>query len=428
MSGCRNDRELEQFLRGEGPPDVAEHLAACARCRQALLEIAMQRKAVNSLLLTLARERDCLEYEEISACLESSPTPKDSLIAWLHLTGCPYCQEELTALQAGRMASRNLPYVVLRPAVPTPWPKRLAAWKEILRPHPMRWATAGALLVMLAFGFHRLSLKPESSSERMAYNPPPPSQMTPAKPSPVRLPGVRKPARTHSRPGRPVRIALLKDGKGTVALRQGGKLEWPARMPPLPPSLIRLVARKMRHGSVQTDRPIQVALGTSLQDTVRGPEATLKLREPVKTAVLSPRPRLEWDPLKQGGIYQVKVSNQQGKIIWTGTTSRNAIHVDTRLAGGGLYVWEVAADDGERIYLSRPAPFWVVAESKRRRLQGLSKRFKGWHLVLGTLYESEGLYREAQREFQALKRLNPRSSLADRVLRGIEKKYQGTEG
>ncbi|MCC6446440.1 MAG: hypothetical protein IT210_23685 [Armatimonadetes bacterium] len=479
MAGCFDKEAWIGLLRGEGLPLAGEHLAACPSCRKSFLETAVERGAVDRLLQTLACERDCLDYMELSGCLDGSPAFPEALIAWLHVNRCGFCQEEIASLAAGRRAALSLPKVALAPAQDASWLGRLSGWRESFRwERPVRWAAAAGLLLALGWGWRQLAAVPESRLHVATVNipdrvnrdhapeqansgsassggrhqapqnaagghkkddnrlaapltpyarPPGGAKAAPDRPRKVRL-QLASPIRSRRspEPERPLALASLKDGAGRVRLYPGGQVKLSGKAPGLPASLAAMVRQKIKSGSLDRDRPLRVAMASPLPDTLRSRTEAIRLKEPVGTAVLSDRPRLAWEGPEEGILCRVAVYDEDGSPVWEGNATNRAVQVDRPLPGGRLYHWEVSADNGDMILSSAPARFRVLEASRRRQVESLARRYRGWHLARGTLYESEGLYREALAEFRELSRLNPRSAPARRMLEGVEHKAKGT--
>ena len=95
------------------------------------------------------------------------------------------------------------------------------------------------------------------------------------------------------------------------------------------------------------------------------------------------------------------------------------------LERGRTYSWQVTAiKDGERIKSpTTPAPearFIVLNASEAAELKKAKKKYYNSHLLLGVLYARAGLLDDAEWEFQALARANPKSAEAKNFLRNIE--------
>src|SRR5262249_16558203 len=112
---------------------------------------------------------------------------------------------------------------------------------------------------------------------------------------------------------------------------------------------------------------------------------------------------------------EVAVSPQLSNTVWIVTRS---------LERGRTYSWQVTARAGDKEVSSpvKPAPearFMTLDRAKANELANAKSAAAGSHLTLGVLYAQAGLLDDAERELQALLRANPKSTLAQRLLRSV---------
>jgi hypothetical protein len=153
---------------------------------------------------------------------------------------------------------------------------------------------------------------------------------------------------------------------------------------------------------------------------------SFKLLSPVGVVVPENRPVFKWEPLAGATAYRVEISDSPSRAPMS--SEQLSPHVTQwtpveALHRGKIYSWVViaTANGGEIVSppVSMPeAKFKVLKDVKAREL----KRLKGAnsHLALGVFYALEGMAVEAEREIQILIDNNPRSSIAQRLLRIIE--------
>jgi hypothetical protein len=153
------------------------------------------------------------------------------------------------------------------------------------------------------------------------------------------------------------------------------------------------------------------------------PGVAFSLTGPVGKVVGSTRPQFSWKPLKDADSYVVKIFDAKFKSIAESPPLRSTNWVPpVQLAHGSAYRWQVTAiKDGEEVVSPvRPAPdarFKVIDAAAANEIAA-AKRIKS-HLVLGITYANAGLIDEAEREFQALAKQNPRSEVVKGLLRKV---------
>jgi hypothetical protein len=83
----------------------------------------------------------------------------------------------------------------------------------------------------------------------------------------------------------------------------------------------------------------------------------------------------------------------------------------------------LAVNNGEEVVSPLPtapdAQFKVLEEAQAEELKQARQSHPRSHLLLGALYARAGLFDDAEREFRALVQKNPRSRLAQKLLRDV---------
>jgi len=97
----------------------------------------------------------------------------------------------------------------------------------------------------------------------------------------------------------------------------------------------------------------------------------------------------------------------------------------TTLPRGKVYAWQVkATKDGQEITWPRPpapqAKFRVIDQAKANELARAKRAYGSSHLTLGLLYADAGLLKEAEQELRLVRRANPNSELATKLLREVQ--------
>jgi hypothetical protein len=148
---------------------------------------------------------------------------------------------------------------------------------------------------------------------------------------------------------------------------------------------------------------------------------------PVGKVVFTDRPTLRWGRLDGASSYVVNVYDRNyTKVAVSQPQSSTQWTVNLPLERGRIYTWSVTAiKNGEEIISPvTPAPeakFIILDETKAAELDRAKQSDAGSHLTLGTLYARAGLLDEAEREFKALLNDNPKSAVARRLLRSVQR-------
>ena len=149
------------------------------------------------------------------------------------------------------------------------------------------------------------------------------------------------------------------------------------------------------------------------------------LLSPVGKVVETVGPTFRWEPLAGASSYVVTVTDDRlNEVAESGPLTKTEWRLRTPLARGGVYSWQVTAlKDGQTITSPvMPAPqakFMILDRARSeelRRVRGAAPRY---HLGLGVLYARAGLLDEAEREFLALMKSNPRSDVARKLLQSV---------
>ena len=140
-SACPSPQMLSALADHQLTPDEAlavhTHLAACARCREELLDWLAVEEAIEAA--------DCPSPEILVAYAENALADTERIGATAHLAVCARCRTEIESIRA--MAEAE-PSVVIASA--PSWRERIAAFARALsRPGPvLSAATAAALLII----------------------------------------------------------------------------------------------------------------------------------------------------------------------------------------------------------------------------------------------------------------------------------------
>jgi hypothetical protein len=115
-------------------------------------------------------------------------------------------------------------------------------------------------------------------------------------------------------------------------------------------------------------------------------------------------------------LNQVIISPQLTDTSWTAPQS---------LKRGGIYSWEVTAIKGGEEFSSPrlpapPAKFRILDETLANEIDQARSAYASSHLTLALVYTKAGLLDEAEQEFRALQKANPKSVISLRLLTKIK--------
>ena len=144
---------------------------------------------------------------------------------------------------------------------------------------------------------------------------------------------------------------------------------------------------------------------------------------PIGTVIQTATPTFKWHPLSGAVSYIVSIYDSNYNKVATSRELKT-----TQWAVGGplepdrVYSWQVAATrEGEEITTpASPAPeakFKVLDQTRANELKRLRQKYPNSHLLLGILYKQSGLLDDAERELILLAARNPKSKVAQKLLR-----------
>lgn len=219
------------------------------------------------------------------------------------------------------------------------------------------------------------------------------------------------------------------DGRDTVTVNRGGRI---TGLDDVPSSTRRAIADTVV--AQQIGRPDILNSLAEESAPLRGPDRSpsFKLVSPGRAVLVGDRPKFKWGKLAGATSYQVYVGDLNGpEAANSGQLSADQTEwsVPKPLPRGQVYSWAVIAVlDGKQIVSPGPASserkFQILPGDSFKQLAQLKRTHS--HLALGVFYAEIGLLPEAEREFQALAKINPQSQLAKKLLRSIRLLRQST--
>ena len=217
-------------------------------------------------------------------------------------------------------------------------------------------------------------------------------------------------------------VAQLTDGDRVLALDQEGKL---SGADDLPPAYKNLITKALSSQRIERSSQLQglTRPPSSLMSTDNQKEL-FSVIEPVGNVLLTNRTTFRWSALNGATGYVVEVYDEQFKPVASSPKLTNPSWTTT-LPRGHVYSWQVkATKDGQELTSPRPpapqAKFRVLDQAKANELARAQRAYPSSHLTLALLYADSGLLKEAEQELRLVRKANPNSDLATKLLRQIQ--------
>jgi hypothetical protein len=430
--------------------EIARHLADCSQCH-GLLVSSLQEQGFETPRFTLAPEfwlrHEHIDYDQLVSLAENrlDASERESIDA--HLKICSVCDEDVRSFLAFR---KQIDKELASPIIvehSTQEKKLGFAWWRGLAWNPAYAAAVlliGIALVIGVVAFLRrraanLEAKqtppPREAISPVEKPPTPENQAVAVQPTPAPVPSEQLPRPSpnppltvkNREPLKPIEnagaVAVLNDELGAVTVDKGGNVTGLDEIPQ---------NTRQQIGEALAAQNIKVpGIGTELAGApinLRGPGEgpTFRLLSPERTVLVSDRPTFEWQRLAGATSYRVLVGDLKGHTVATSEllpSNQTKWTALTPLKRGEIYSWEVEATaDGRKIHApgttETEMKFKVLSESSVRELEQLQKVRS--HLALGVFYANEGMFAEAEHEFQILVRDNPRVPVLKKLLMQIQ--------
>ena len=417
-------KQVEDYSRNNLPATellaVSDHLEGCNFCRHrveaglsgdsaffALHDETFSEDGLSSAHLTAEQTA---EYVDKNLSGEALQVVTD------HLGNCEQCAlavEDLRAFRNEIAPSLDREY---RPASTVPastessWRERFVSVFRI-SPVPAFGGAALAVILLVFVAWVVWRMPKEQRREEVVVVPSPSLQPTSApvpsvQPEPV-----------------PV-VAQLNDGAGVVSVDQQGKLSGADNLPPGYQDLLKkaLTGQRIEKSSQLQGltRPSSALMGSGDQ------AGEFSVLEPGGNVLMSDRPTFRWTKMEGASGYVVEVYDDQFKLVSSSPEITSLSWTTAQaLLRGRVYSWQVKAiKDGQQTTSPRPpapqAKFRVLDQAKANELMRAKRAYGSSHLMLGLLYADAGLLREAEAELRLLRRANPDSEIAQKLLRQIQ--------
>jgi tetratricopeptide (TPR) repeat protein len=404
---------------------VCDHLESCSQCREKLVGLHQPDSLFNSFLSefqTAAYEpTPHLLPEEVIAYVDSQLDDVDHETLDSHLMYCSPCNADIQDLRLFKAS-------LLRPPLQTQpsekksdfWGKTLLFWRQSAWGLTLQ-ATALATLVFFLITTlilrgrvadlnGRLGELQEANNalqQELETIPELQSQLAQLE---------RNQSGTYNDA---LDTEPLNDNQSQIAIRQGALTGLAA----LSPQNKQLIEETLHQQRVSTRTLPEELIPTKDEQLMAAEEMTdfFPLVYPRDIIIESGRPTLRWGALAGATSYNLTVYDEASKpVAKSPPLTTTSWRLPKALRRGGIYTWEVIAIRDSKEVLApappvRPARFKVLEQSRSDELKRVRRDYNS-HLLLGTLYAQAGLFDEAEREFKALLKANPKSTLAQKLL------------
>lgn len=425
---CIDRTELEGFVKAKLAPErmlaVDEHVTGCAKCKADVMGLS----ARADFGAALVGANDCPEYEELSAYIDKALDAKRAESIRLHANLCELCAKDIEKISELRSHAALREKIVVKPGMTRQRSRgALGYWKHALA--AVSLAGIAALAVIFGnFGgsavstTHVVALKPSAPvANRATEKPKTPTvaQVQPKK-APVVVASNPKPA--------PVAAPVLRDGGYSVVRKDGKMVIAKSDGTSVRTALEARLDEKLRTGRIRPAKPVMMAMASvNMRGDGTGydvPPTAPKQIAPLRKVVLSTRPTFSWSAVNLAESYRIRVYDESSNLVIDQIVKKNSFTPAKPLARGQVYKWRIGVRFGETDQWAESAAvkFAVLSNDDLASIKRAQSELPGSHLALGTAYESAGLYEEAAAEYRALRRDNPNSDLAKKMLYGVAKR------
>lgn len=420
--------QLRQYSDRTLPADsfdvIHRHVISCPACYDKCGSPTESKQDYADLLSALLPGPDDtpyhLSYEQLAAYVDLELGEADLHAVASHLEVCAQCMSDVRSLQEFKAESL---------AEPTPYPPKEVAsaprysfslphWHA---PRLMKMAAAIVLAIGAVVLLAMIFLRPESPDSAGLPDPPDNSNAADDQGPPESSPPSPD-AQADS--GNAAQLALLlNDGGSKITLDQQGHV---TGLGDLPEPVRQAIESALTTQALQRPRILAELNGkpsTLLSQSSGG--VPFRLVSPVGEVVRVDRPTFRWLPLEGASGYKVTVADAElNEVAVSHQLTATEWVTPEPLKPGAIYSWQVTAiKDGQEVTSPvLPAPqakFKVLGQAESEELARASRTSPRSHLVMGVMYARAGLLAESERELRSLVKENPKSRLAENLLRSV---------
>jgi hypothetical protein len=449
---------------------IAEHLSLCRACQESFQQTIARRREFAPLAFTFAPvewvKHEHLEYEQIASYIEGEIDSAEREIAELHLSVCAACREDIKSLRAFRAEIAPEIVVSYQPVQRERQERKgfffgflpVFIWKPVCASIAV-FVILVSIIIFISRSHHgslggqqarnfypqetHISTSPSTDQNTVKND----SLENRKKNDPKNLtgnladndPSTSKSLREKLKAGSvashgsvegnklpfasSATTIILDDESARFAVDKTGKVQGLSNVPP---ALRQEVERILLAQNFERSAPIFEVNGES--SILRSPmenKPPFNLLSPIRMVIVDTRPVFRWEGLKGASGYRVFISDSKGREVATSPQlSLTEWQPSDPLKRGETYSWSVVATVGDEETVSpaaatREVKFRILSSEQLSELDQLRQRTSS-HLVLGVFYARLGMISEAEREFQNLLALNPRSLLAQKLVRRVQ--------
>jgi hypothetical protein len=434
LSAPQIERYRKKALSAEELLDLGDHVALCEACRSRVSEAVGLSLSVGSLRADFESSTFThITYEQIAAYVDDKIDPIDREAVDSHLARCPQCSKEVREL---REISAQLPSLSFVEPIAISdkghAQKTKAPWERVLGLRRMPWsipiqiAAAVAVIALLVWTV-TLPLRREirdlkaQLTETEEKNEQLQQEYEIAKAETEDLQTQLQAAnRVQTGPQTETDIAL---NDGPLRVRVDNRVEG---LESLSPTYQQAIRNAIETGQVKTPQTI-IELAREA-DVLMGPSnqgVAFALYSPVGTVIRTARPTFRWQAIDGAASYSVTVfDTEYNEVARSSALTTPSWTMPNGLERGRAYLWKVTATkNGNEIKSPVPpapeARFRVLEKNRLDEISRARNDYPNSHLLGGLVYAQAGLLEESEREFQLLARSNPKSSLAQKLLRAV---------
>lgn len=436
-----SDKDIARY-RGRGLPPAEllaadNHLTMCDACYARMGkaqglddELIAASKAFNGAA-------DCevahLTYEQLSALVDDQSDEIEREIAESHLELCSRCEREFNDLREVSARMAISPARQYAPALsgPSLRERLVALWRLPAFRMPAGAVAALAGISLLAF-LIITSLRKENAELRARVTELEESgkalkeQAAAVERRQSEIAAAREEnAGLQAEVGQGQILVALKDAGGRVSLDAGGNLSGIQT----PPQYERSVKEALQGGRVKLSSALR-ELRSQSGTLMGGAQPEFKLLTPVGVVIEGDRPAFRWSALEGATRYTVTVHDSSlNQVATSDSLTTTGWTVPAALPRGQTYIWQVRAAKDAAEIVAPPAAesrvrFRVLEGSKVEEIGRAKRTHAKSHLVMGVIYAEAGLLEKAEREFAALLKANPQSSIVRKLLQRVRSARQ----
>jgi len=433
-------KEIQQYQKRELSPRellaLDDHLAQCEDCRAQISDIAALQSSSTSFIPALDSETfEHPVYEQLAAYIDGQLKSVERDIIESHLGCCRECSKELIDLETVKAQVASFSEVTIADAVIETSRERRATLRERFSalwsvasfriPLQAAVALAGIALIVWAVTLPirrnidelRTQLADaEKRNEELQRD----FEISKADAEILETQIAQLNSPNHSQSE--ARALSLDDA--VVKIDSSGAIEGLATLPSVIQQNIR---NAIETGQAKTPQSINSLISRAGVLMGGGTEGVaFALDSPVGTAVLSARPTFRWQSLAGATGYSVTVLDMDfNPIIKSPALTSTSWTAAEPLERGRSYTWIVTAKkDGNEVKSPvAPAPearFKVLEKETANEVLKNRQDYRDSHLISGLVCAQAGLLDEAEREFELLVRANPKSPVANKLLRNVK--------